>query len=309
MTARGAAGPLVGAHMSAAGGLARAVERAVGVGCRTLQVFTKNSNQWAGKALDREDSAAFREAAKAAGIAPLVSHAAYLINLASPDVATRRRSLTALVDEIRRCDAAGIPFLVLHPGSHGGDGEKTGLNRLARGLDEAAKNTPASKTTILLETAAGQGACLGHTLGQLAEIRARAASKARIAFCLDTCHVWAAGYDVVTKDGWRSMLEEADRTIGLSRISVIHANDSKKGRGSRVDRHERIGLGAIGEAGFAHLMTEPAFARVPKILETPKDESGDWDREGLAALRRLAGAAGGLRPAPNHSSVTSWDTS
>ncbi len=282
-------GPLVGAHMSAAGGLAKAVERAVGVGCRALQVFTKNSNQWAGKALDRADSAAFRKAAREAAIAPLVSHAAYLINLASPDAATRGRSLPALVDEVRRCDAAGIPFLVLHPGSHGGDGEETGLDRIARGLDQVAKRTPGSKTTILLETAAGQGACLGHTFGQLAAIRKRASSKARIGFCLDTCHVHAAGYDVVSRDGWRAMLDEAERTVGLRRIRVIHANDSKKGRGCRVDRHERIGLGAIGEAGFANLMTEAAFAAVPKILETPKDESGEWDRQGLAALRRLAG--------------------
>ena len=292
MRRRGARGaPLVGAHMSAAGGLAKAVERAVGVGCRALQVFTKNSNQWAGKALDPADSAAFRRAARAAEIAPLVSHAAYLINLASPDAGTRGRSLTALVDEIGRCDAAGIPFLVLHPGSHGGDGEETGLDRVARGLDEAAERTPGSKTTILLETAAGQGACLGHTFSQLAAMRTRASAKARVGFCLDTCHVHAAGYDVVSRDGWRSTLDEAGRTIGLNRIAVIHANDSKKGRGCRVDRHERIGLGAIGEAGFANLMTEPAFRDVPKILETPKDERGDWDREGLAALRRLAGAA------------------
>jgi deoxyribonuclease-4 len=277
--------------MSAAGGLVRAVERAVSVGCRALQVFTKNSNQWAGKALDRADSAAFHQAARKAEIAPLVSHAAYLINLASPDAATRGRSLTALVDEICRCDAAGIPYLVLHPGSHGGDGEETGLDRIARGLDEAAKRTPGSGTTILLETAAGQGACLGHTFGQLAAMRKRASAKARIGFCLDTCHVHAAGYDVVSRDGWRATLDGAEATIGLSRIRVVHANDSKKGRGCRVDRHERIGLGAIGEAGFANLMTEAAFADVPKILETPKDESGDWDRQGLAALRRLAGAA------------------
>ncbi len=284
-------GPLVGAHMSSAGGLPRAVERAVAAGCRALQVFTKNSNQWAGKSLDAAESDAFRRAAAAAGIAPLVSHSAYLINLASPDAVTRKRSLSALVDEIRRCDAAGIPYLVLHPGSHGGDGEETGLDRITRGLDEAAARTPASKTTILLETAAGQGASLGHTFAQLARIRKRAASKARIAFCLDTCHVHAAGYDVVSKDGWRKMLEEAGRTVGLARIRVIHANDSKKERGCRVDRHERIGLGAIGEAGFANLMTEPAFEGVPKILETPKDEAGEWDRQGLAALRRLAGAA------------------
>jgi deoxyribonuclease-4 len=277
--------------MSAAGGLVRAVERAVAAGCRTLQVFTKNSNQWAGKALDRDDAAAFRRAARAAGLAPLVSHAAYLINLASPDATVRRRSLTALVDEIRRCDVAGIPYLVLHPGSHGGDGEEAGLDRIARGLDDAAKKTPGSKTTLLLETAAGQGASLGHTFSQLAEMRRRASSKTRLAFCLDTCHVWAAGYDIVSREGWKQVLEEADRRIGLSRIKVVHANDSKKGRGCRVDRHERIGLGAIGEKGFANLMTEPAFEKVPKILETPKDEAGDYDRQGLAALRRLAGAA------------------
>jgi deoxyribonuclease-4 len=287
---RRAEGSLVGAHMSTAGGLAKAVERAVAAGCRTLQVFTKNSNQWAGKTLDLEDSTAFRTAAEAAGLAPLVSHAAYLINLASPDARTRKHSVAALVDEIRRCDAAGILYLVLHPGSRGGDGEKTGLDRIARGLDEAAERMLESKTVVLLETAAGQGACLGHTFEQLAEIRKRAASRARIAFCLDTCHVWAAGYDVVTKDGWKQMLEEAERTIGLPRIRVIHANDSKKARGCRVDRHERIGLGAIGEKGFANLMTEPAFDNVPKILETPKDECGDWDRAGLAALRRLAGS-------------------
>jgi len=292
VTRRAASGaPLVGAHMSAAGGLAKAVERAVGVGCRALQVFTKNSNQWAGKALDPADSAAFRSAARAAAIAPLVSHAAYLITLASPDAATRGRSLTALVDEIGRCDAAGIPFLVLHPGSHGGDGEETGLDRVARGLDEAAERTPGSKTTILLETAAGQGACLGHTFSQLAAMRKRTSAKARVGFCFDTCHVHAAGFDVVSRDGWRSTLDEAEQTIGLKRIAVIHANDSKKGRGCRVDRHERIGLGAIGEGGFVNLMTEPAFQDVPKILETPKDESGEWDRQGLAVLRRLAGAA------------------
>ncbi len=289
MTARRAAEPLVGAHMSAAGGLARAVERAAAVGCRTLQVFTKNSNQWEGKALDREDSRTFRAAARSAGLAPLVSHAAYLINLASPDEVVRRRSLTALVDEIRRCDAAGIPYLVLHPGSHGGDGERAGLERIARGLDDAVKRTAGSKTTLLLETAAGQGASLGHTFSQLADMRRRASSKTRLAFCLDTCHVWAAGYDVMSAEGWKRMLEEADRTIGLSRIRVVHANDSKKGRGCRVDRHERIGLGAIGEKGFANLMTEPAFEKVPKILETPKDEAGKYDRQGLAVLRRLAG--------------------
>jgi deoxyribonuclease-4 len=274
--------------MSSAGGLVRAVERAVDAGCRSLQVFTKNSNQWAGKPVDRVEAAAFRKAAAAAGLAPLVSHSAYLINLASPDPAVRTRSVEALVDEIERCDANGIPFLVLHPGSHGGDGEEAGLDRIARGLDDAAAKTSASPTTVLLETAAGQGACLGHDFGHLAAILARADSRPRLALCFDTCHVHAAGYDVVSKDGWRKTLDALDSACGLGLVKAIHANDSKKERGCRVDRHERIGHGAIGEKGFANLMTEPAFAGVPKILETPKDEEGRWDREGLAALRRLA---------------------
>jgi len=282
------AGPLVGAHMSAAGGLVRAVERAVGAGCRTLQVFTKNSNQWAGKPVVAAEAEAFRAAAAAAGLAPLVSHSAYLINLASPDPVVRTRSVGALVDEIERCDANGIPFLVLHPGSHGGDGEETGLDRIARGLDEAAARTPSSRTTVLLETAAGQGACLGHDFAHLAAILARADSRSRLALCFDTCHVHAAGYDVVSKAGWRATLDALDAACGLGLVKVVHANDSKKERGCRVDRHERIGHGAIGAKGFANLMTEPAFERVPKILETPKDEAGKWDREGLAALRKLA---------------------
>jgi deoxyribonuclease-4 len=274
--------------MSAAGGLFRAVERAVAAGCRTLQVFTKNSNQWAGRPVVPAEAAAFRGAAAAAGLEPLVSHSAYLINLASPDPLVRARSADALVDEIERCDANGIPYLVLHPGSHGGDGEEAGLDRIARGLDEAAAKTPSSGTAILLETAAGQGACLGHDFAHLAAILARADSRPRLGLCFDTCHVHAAGYDVVSKEGWRRTLEALDAACGLGLVKVIHANDSKKERGCRVDRHERIGHGAIGEKGFANLMTEPAFAAVPKILETPKDEEGRWDREGLAALRRLA---------------------
>lgn len=288
--------PLVGAHMSAAGGLAKAVERAVAVGCGALQVFTKNSNQWRGKPISGEEAGAFRAAAKAAALEPLVSHAAYLINLASPDAAIRERSAAALVDELARCETSGIPYLVLHPGSHGGDGEDVGLDRIAKGLDVALE-AAGGKTVVLLETAAGQGACLGHAFEQLAAIRRRAAGKRRLAVCFDTCHVHAAGYDVVSKEGWKRTLEELDGTGLLPLVKVVHANDSKKPRGCRVDRHERIGHGFLGEAGFANLMTEPAFAAVPKILETPKDEAGVNDREGLALLRRLArgAAAEGIR--------------
>ena len=294
MTKRPAgAGPLVGAHMSAAGGLVRAVERAVAAGCRTLQVFTKNSNQWAGKPVDPAEAAAFRSAAAEAGLAPLVSHSAYLINLASPDPVVRARSAEALVDEIERCDANGIPFLVLHPGSHGGDGEEAGLDRIARGLDEAAAKTPVLEDHRPPRDGGRPGSL---PRARLRPPRARSSpaptAAARLALCFDTCHVHAAGYDVVSKDGWRATLDALDAACGLGLVKVIHANDSKKERGCRVDRHERIGHGQIGEKGFVNLMTEPAFDDVPKILETPKDEEGRWDREGLAALRKLARRSG-----------------
>ena len=279
-------GPLVGAHMSTAGGLARAVERGVAAGCRTLQVFTKNSNQWVGKAITPEEADAFRSAARAAALAPLVAHAAYLINLASADPEIRTRSVSALADELGRCDEVGIPWLVLHPGSHGGDGEEAGFERIARGLDQAL--AAGGVASVLLETAAGQGASIGHRFEHLRTIRDRVDQKGRVAVCFDTCHVHAAGYDLLTSDGWRATLEELDGAVGLTLVKVIHANDSKKERGCRVDRHERIGLGAMGEPPFRRLMTERAFQDVPKILETPKDEEGAWDREGLAVLRRLA---------------------
>ena len=285
----GAGTGAVGAHMSTAGGLGKAVERLVAAGGDALQVFTKNSNQWKGKPADPAEGKAFAAASSAAGVAPLalVSHSAYLINLASPDPEVRVKSVAALADEVLRCDAAGIPWLVLHPGSHGGDGEETGLDRIARGLDEAFAAAPGSTATVLLETAAGQGACLGHTFDQLAQVIRRSDRKARLALCFDTCHVHAAGYDVVSRDGWKETLDELDRACGLPLVKVVHANDSKKGRGCRVDRHERIGRGAMGIAAFENLMREPAFACVPKILETPKDDEGLWDREGIALLRQL----------------------
>jgi deoxyribonuclease-4 len=283
-----AAGPLVGAHVSVAGGLETGVERGLEAGCRTIQIFTRNSNQWEGKPLAPGEVAAFRSAAGASGLAPLVSHAAYLINLGSAEEATRERSVTALATEVSRCEALGIPFVVLHPGTHGGDGAEAGIERIARGLDRSLEAASAGTTVVLLETAAGQGSSVGHSFAELKAIRDRVSSPSRVEVCFDTCHVHAAGYDLVSRDGWRRTLDELDRLVGLQLVRVIHANDSKKERGCRVDRHERIGLGAMGEAAFRNLMREPAFRGVPKILETPKDPAGEWDREGLAVLRRLA---------------------
>lgn len=280
----------VGAHTSAAGGLAKAVERGLAVGADALQVFTKNSNQWGAKPIGADEAASFRSATAGAGLnGALAAHAAYLINLASQDEAVRGRSVTALADEIRRCDVAGIPYLVLHPGSHGGDGAEVGLDRIARGLDQAAALTPNASVTVLLETAAGQGSCLGHTFTELREMLRRSDSRDRLAICFDTCHVHAAGYDLVSKDGWRATLDELDGAFGTSRVKLVHANDSKKERGCRVDRHERIGRGCLGDAAFENLMTEPLLVHAPKILETPKDEAGEYDREGIARLRKLGG--------------------
>jgi deoxyribonuclease IV len=282
-------GPLVGAHMSVAGGLEKAIGRGVTAGCRTIQLFTRNSNQWAGKSVSDEEAGVFRAAAAAAGFSPLVSHSAYLINLGSSDPLVRTRSVAALRDELVRCRRLAIPFLVLHPGTHGGDGEETGIDRIAKGLDASLEAAGTDGVDVLLETAAGQGACVGHSFGQLKAIRDRSSSPGRIAVCFDTCHVHAAGYDIVSTEGWRRTLDELDDQVGLALVKVIHANDSKRERGSHVDRHERIGQGAMGEKAFAHVMRERAFRDVPKILETPKDDAGAWDRAGLAALRRLAG--------------------
>jgi deoxyribonuclease-4 len=288
--------------MSVAGGLEKGVERGVAAGCGTIQLFTRNSNRWEAKPVTAPEAALFRSAAASAGFAPLVSHSAYLINLGSSDPLIRARSVTALAAELVRCDSLGIPFAVLHPGTHGGDGEGTGIDRIARGIDSALEAAGVEGVEVLLETSAGQGASVGHTFGQLRAIRDRCSAAGRVGVCLDTCHVHAAGYDLVSGEGWRKTMEELDSRLGLPLVRVIHANDSKKERGCRVDRHERIGHGAMGEQAFLHLMREPAFRDVPKILETPKDDAGKWDREGLASLRRLAGGAAGGRGRPARSS-------
>jgi deoxyribonuclease-4 len=200
----------------------------------------------------------------------------------------RRLSILALSDEIQRCDLLGIRDLVLHPGAHCGEGEGAGVRRIAAALDEAIARAGSTRVRILLETAAGQGTCVGHRFEHIRDILGSSREARRLAVCLDTCHVHAAGYDLVSSAGYEETIASFDRTIGLPRLRAIHVNDSKKPRGSRVDRHEHIGRGAIGEAGFRNLMRDPRLAAVPKFLETPKDETLDWDRRNLATLRRLA---------------------
>ena len=278
----------LGAHQSIAGGTPHAVRRGIDAGCRVLQIFVKNNNRWVGKPIERPEAREFRTAARAARLSRVIAHTSYLINLASPDTELRRKSIESLAEEIGRCARLGIRDLVLHPGAHCGDGEVTGVTRIAASLDEAFDRTGGTRVRILLETAAGQGSCVGHRFEHLRDILGVVRTPRRVAACLDTCHVHAAGYDIVTRKGYAETIEAFDRTVGLARLAAIHVNDSKKPRGSRVDRHEHIGRGSIGKRGFANVMTDPRLAAIPKFLETPKDDSLELDRANLAALRRLA---------------------
>ena len=281
----------LGAHQSIAGGTPRAVERGLDAGCRVLQIFVKNNNRWVGKPIERPEAREFRTASREAGFARVIAHTSYLINLASPDADLRRKSIESLAEEIDRCARLGIRDLVLHPGAHCGEGEVAGVARIAASLDEAFDRTGGARVRILLETAAGQGSCVGHRFEHLRDILGAVRNARRVAACLDTCHVHAAGYDLVTRRGYAETIEAFDRTVGLARLAAIHVNDSKKPRGSRVDRHEHIGRGSIGRRGFRNLMTDPRLAAIPKFLETPKDETLAFDRANLAALRRLASPA------------------
>ena len=254
-----------------------------------LQIFVKNNSRWVGKTIDGGEARAFRRAARGAELRHVAAHTSYLINLASPVKALREMSILALADEIQRCELLGIRDLVLHPGAHCGEGEGAGVRRIAAALDEAIARAGGTRVRILLETAAGQGTCVGHRFEHIRDILGSSRETRRLAVCLDTCHVHAAGYDLVSRQGYEETIASFDHTIGLTRLRAIHVNDSKKPRGSRVDRHEHIGQGAIGEAGFRNLMRDPRLAGIPKFLETPKDESLDWDRVNLATLRRLAG--------------------
>jgi deoxyribonuclease IV len=282
----------LGAHQSIAGGTPRAVERGLQTGCRVLQIFVKNNSRWVGKEIDDEEAMRFRQATGAARFGHLAAHASYLINLASPAEALRRQSIEALADEMERCRRLGIGNLVLHPGSHGGEGEAAGVARVASALDRALELAGSGRVRILLETAAGQGFCLGYRFEHLRDILGAARYPRRLGVCLDTCHVHAAGYDLVTAAGYAATMDSFDRVLGLARLHAIHVNDSKKPRGSRVDRHEHIGKGKIGRRGFANLMIDPRLAAIPKFLETPKDDALDSDRRNLKVLRRLA------RPTP-----------
>jgi deoxyribonuclease IV len=281
---------LLGAHMSIAGGVFKAIIEGEKTGCTTIQIFTKSSNQWRAKELGEKELETYQAEQKRTGISPVIGHDSYLINLGSPDADLIRKSREAFLIELERCEKMKIPYLVTHPGSHLGQGEDWGLKRIAESIDWLHERTDGYGVKIALETTAGQGTNLGYKFEQLAQIMNQAKHPERVKVCIDTCHIFAAGYEISTPDGYKKTIAEFDRIIGLKYLAVIHLNDSKKGFGSKVDRHEHIGKGQIGEQAFRFIMQDKRFEQIPKLLETPKEN--EMDKVNLAILRKLAKAGG-----------------
>ncbi len=263
---------LIGGHISVAGGLHKAPARAARLGFRTMQIFVKNQRQWSAPPLDEEAAQAFRDAVVDWNLTAVLAHSSYLVNLGTPKEALRRRSEEALLGEIVRCGQLGIPALVLHPGSHTGSGEEAGIEAVVQSLDQCLERDASGSVTILLETTAGQGTSLGWRLEHLAAIRDRSRHADRLAVCVDTCHVFAAGYDIANEAGWSSFWADFDRLLGADTLAMVHVNDAKKPLGSRVDRHELLGRGRLGTYPFRRLLQDTRFEGVPLVFETPEGE-------------------------------------
>jgi deoxyribonuclease IV len=271
--------PRLGAHLSIAGGLPRAVDRAEASGCAALQIFTKSAGQWRARTLPPEEIALFKRRVRQTGIRPVVAHNSYLINLAAADEALRTRSIESLCDELDRADALGLDGLVMHPGSFTSGNEADGLRLIADGLSRIFDARPDGRTRVLLEHTAGQGTNLGHRFEHLAQIIDRLNGSRRVGVCLDTCHLIAAGYDIRSQEGYEETFRQFGKIVGFSRLKVFHLNDSKKPCGSRVDRHEHIGKGCIGLEPFRRIVNDPRFARLPMLLETPKLDTPESRRK------------------------------
>ncbi|MGH8102221.1 MAG: deoxyribonuclease IV [Chthoniobacterales bacterium] len=276
---------LLGAHMSIGGGVHRAIERARSIDCTAAQMFVKNNMQWFAQPLTREEIRAFLDHVQRGELWSIFAHANYLINLAATNLQFHANSLRALAEELTRADQLELPFLVLHPGAHLGAGEDAGLEKIAKSIDRVFAKISKVKTKIALETTAGQGSCLGDKFEHLAWIIDHVREPERICVCLDTAHVFAAGYDIGDEAGTKKTFREFDRLIGLDRLAAIHVNDSKTPRGSRVDRHQHIGKGKIGLDAFRFIMRDRRFRRIPKVLETPKGKDLAEDVENLKTLR------------------------
>ncbi len=279
--------------MSIAGGVHTAIERGMRIGCTTIQMFVKNNNQWKAKPLAAKEVASYKKLRLESNIAPVVVHDTYLINLCAVDNAVLRKSRAAFNDELNRCEALGVEYLNLHPGAHMGAGEDDGIKRIVESLNIIHERTKGYRVISVLETTAGQGTAIGYRFEHLRKIIDGVESPERMAVCVDTCHVFAAGYDISTEKGYEQTFEEFDAIIGLRRLVAFHINDSKREFGSRVDRHEHIGKGRIGKRGFALLMRDGRFRAIPKILETPKGPDMREDVENMKVLRSLAHQAHG----------------
>jgi deoxyribonuclease-4 len=282
--------PLFGAHMSIAGGLHNAISSASELACETLQLFTKNSNQWNARPLTEDEIGIFRRALKKSKLKFPTAHDSYLINIASPDDLLYKRSIEAFVHELERAEALGLSYLVMHPGAHIGSGEDAGIKRAIAAFDEIHSRCPGFTTMTLLETTAGQGTTLGHRFEHLAAIRNGVKNPERLGVCLDTCHVFAAGYPLGTEEEYEETFDQFKRIIGLKQLKVFHLNDSLRPFNSRVDRHAAIGQGCIGLEPFRWLVNDLRFKKSPMILETPKENnSGEpMDPVNLGVLRELA---------------------
>lgn len=277
--------------MSVAGGYYKALDRGYSIGCNVVQLFSKNANQWAAKPIADTEVTLFNESLTKAGYtsADLVVHDSYLINLATPADELWEKSLAAFGVELDRCAALGVPALVTHAGAHMGSGEEVGLRRIAAGIERVLAERPGQNVTVLLETTAGQGTSLCYAFEHLRDVIAEVSpkNKPRVAVCWDTCHLFAAGIDFTEDYKYERMVESFDRIVGLDRLRAIHLNDSKKGLGSRVDRHDHIGKGMLGLEPFRFIMNDPRLTQIPKILETPKGEDMAEDKENMALLRSL----------------------
>ena len=279
---------LLGAHMSISGGVHIAIERARSIDCTAMQMFVKNNMQWFARPLTRDEVRAFVEHRQRAELLSIFAHANYLINLAATNPLFHANSIRALSKELASANQLELPFLVLHPGAHRGAGEEAALAKIIASINKVFRKIPKVKTKIALETTAGQGSCVGHRVEHLAHIIDNVREPERLCICLDTAHLFAAGYDIGTESGIRKTFREFDRKIELDRLVAIHLNDSKTGRGSRVDRHEHIGKGKIGLDAFRFIMRDRRLNKIPKVLETPKGKDLREDVMNLQTLRALA---------------------
>ena len=280
-------GILLGAHMSIGGGVHRAIERSCSIECTAMQMFVKNNMQWFARPLERAEIKAFLSHAQRKQIEAAFAHSSYLINLAATNPQFHANSLRALAEELTRANQLELPFLVLHPGAHLGAGEQAGIEKIVASIDAIWAVIPKVKTKIALETTAGQGSCLGDKFEHLAAIIENVREPERLCVCLDTAHVFEAGYDIGSETGVKKMFKEFDRVVGLDRLAAIHLNDSKTALGSRVDRHEHIGKGKIGLDAFRFIMRDRRFRKIPKVLETPKGKELAEDVENMKTLRGL----------------------